>query len=333
MIYYYSVSNGEKKVLLEMNSKLPSYLRDVTNNYFCFMEGPSFEEENLFKILINFNCVDGYLDDLAYESCSLHCKKEGVLKRSPDRTEIVNLTDHITYVILPDKKIRMEGKRNYEMMNEIIRLLRVCFEILLEEKGFIKLHMGILGCCKKVFGVVGKPNGGKTTLILELLEKNKIDFFCSNDKSFVNRNLECYGICQRIGIRAEAYEKYIGKAEKNIKSEGKVYMWPNELMKIFDTNIVNKTKINGIICCDFCLSEHVKVLQVEKKYKEEFYPQFIKNYTDDANMNRIKEEIVSRWGIKNKEVYGIIEKEIKKILWKKISGNYGELANLNLLVL
>ena len=74
--------------------------------------------------------------------------------------------------------------------NWIVRIIRELYLREKEDKGYFFMHGTALEVHNKGIMILGTSGSGKTTLAVKLLELNEIKGFLSNDRVFVNENLQ-----------------------------------------------------------------------------------------------------------------------------------------------
>ncbi len=201
------------------------------------------------------------------------------------------------------------------------RLLR---EIL--TSGYLRLHASCAVIQNKAFLIMGNKSSGKTTLLCNLL--NLGAEFCANDRTIVyhdGRNLIAFGhpVSVRLAHEMVAAMPKLNKLnleemcfnDINNQSE-KIEISPNELRKIFATNIAQYHVISGVIIPSFCLGGKLTCLSEEKKE--------VVLYNNILNPDPAFPEYYR----KNCEVrsYSNLLSDIIELPWSKITGDF---YNLN----
>lgn len=92
---------------------------------------------------------------------------------------------------IDEKNYKIIVKENTETSaNWIVRIIRELYLREKEDKGYFFMHGTALEIHNKGIMILGTSGSGKTTLAVKLLELNEIKGFLSNDRVFVNENLQ-----------------------------------------------------------------------------------------------------------------------------------------------
>lgn len=155
----YKLSDGHNIVSVICNQKTIEKIVRIMMGYVNLIE-----EDNINTVIMNiclYEDVYEVNDDLMTENIKLHCDKDGyVYKGEP--IIINNISDNIVYKIKKNE-VAVYGYAKDEYYIEIVRLIRMCFQLGLRFNGYRKLHISILS--KNVtWGLVGDKGAGKTTL-------------------------------------------------------------------------------------------------------------------------------------------------------------------------
>ena len=160
----YKLSDGHNIVSVICNQKTIEKIVRIMMGYVNLIE-----EDNINTVIMNiclYEDVYEVNDDLMTENIKLHCDKDGyVYKGEP--IIINNISDNIVYKIKKNE-VAVYGYAKDEYYIEIVRLIRMCFQLGLRFNGYRKLHISILS--KNVtWGLVGDKGAGKTTMLLHML--------------------------------------------------------------------------------------------------------------------------------------------------------------------
>lgn len=239
---------------------------------------------------------------------------------------------------IDEKNYKIIVKENTETSaNWIVRIIRELYLREKEDKGYFFMHGTALEIHNKGIMILGTSGSGKTTLAVKLLELNEIKGFLSNDRVFVNENLQMdyfpqvvtyamgtvknnnrlnqYFIDNKILERRKKlnYEE----AENNIDCNTPL----TDVAKVFDyTEMKARTKLDYIIYPRFDINtKELEVLEMSEVEKEKLLE--ITNFTPNDT-----ESLRKPWIRKRKTNEKIIldcksrlnEKIMKEVKIKKI---------------
>lgn len=258
----YKLSDGHNIVSVICNQKTIEKIVRIMMGYVNLIE-----EDNINTVIMNiclYEDVYEVNDDLMTENIKLHCDKDGyVYKGEP--IIINNISDNIVYKIKKNE-VAVYGYAKDEYYIEIVRLIRMCFQLGLRFNGYRKLHISILS--KNVtWGLVGDKGAGKTTMLLHML--NNGYYLTSNDKALISREGKCVGTCQRIGIQEYTMDKYNIQKNDAIIIGKKYYLWPIDLVNKYGTLIKKQVVLDAILVLNYQAGSDLQISEIhDVQYKK-----------------------------------------------------------------
>lgn len=315
----YKLSDGHNIVSVICNQKTIEKIVRIMMGYVNLIE-----EDNINTVIMNiclYEDVYEVNDDLMTENIKLHCDKDGyVYKGEP--IIINNISDNIVYKIKKNE-VAVYGYAKDEYYIEIVRLIRMCFQLGLRFNGYRKLHISILS--KNVtWGLVGDKGAGKTTMLLHML--NNGYYLTSNDKALISREGKCVGTCQRIGIQEYTMDKYNIQKNDAIIIGKKYYLWPIDLVNKYGTLIKKQVVLDAILVLNYQAGSDLQISEIhDVQYKKKLYDSFVCDFSDKSEMNEIGKIIIecNEWIMPNEE-QDICDKLLTK-RWIEVQGEFESL--------
>ena len=220
-------------------------------------------------------------------------------------------------------KRQVYGYAKDEYYIEIVRLIRMCFQLGLRFNGYRKLHISILS--KNVtWGLVGDKGAGKTTMLLHML--NNGYYLTSNDKALISREGKCVGTCQRIGIQEYTMDKYNIQKNDAIIIGKKYYLWPIDLVNKYGILIKKQVVLDAILVLNYQAGSDLQISEIhDVQYKKKLYDSFVCDFSDKSEMNEIGKIIIecNEWIMPNEE-QDICDKLLTK-RWIEVQGEFESL--------
>lgn len=187
---------------------------------------------------------------------------------------------------IDDEHYKIIVKENTETSaNWIVRIIRELYLREKEDKGYFFMHGTALEVHNKGIMILGTSGSGKTTLAVKLLELNKIKGFLSNDRVFINKDLQMDYFPQAVTYamgtvknnnRLNQYfidNKILEKRKKINYEEAENNIDCNtpltDVAKVFDyTEMKARTKLDYIIYPRFDINtEKLEVLEMSEVEK------------------------------------------------------------------
>ena len=142
------------------------------------------DSKKFFEMLNLINDSIGIIYD------SFKNQKHKEVKLNNEYYYLVDTQEYIGNKI-DEKNYKIIVKENTETSaNWIVRIIRELYLREKEDKGYFFMHGTALEIHNKGIMILGTSGSGKTTLAVKLLELNEIKGFLSNDRVFVNENLQ-----------------------------------------------------------------------------------------------------------------------------------------------
>ena len=230
---------------------------------------------------------------------------------------------------IDDEHYKIIVKENTETSaNWIVRIIRELYLREKEDKGYFFMHGTALEVHNKGIMILGTSGSGKTTLAVKLLELNKIKGFLSNDRVFINKDLQMDYFPQAVTYamgtvknnnRLNQYfldNKILEKRKKINYEEAGNNIDCNtpltDVAKVFDyTEMKARTKLDYIIYPRFDINtEKLEVLKMSEVEIEKLLE--ITNFTPN-DTESLRKPWIRKRKINDKEIL-----DCKSILNKKI---------------
>lgn len=266
-------------------------------------------------------------DGILYDSFKNQQHKETKINN-----EYYYLVDTQEYIgnKIDDEHYKIIVKENNEnAANWIVRIIRELYLREKEDKGYFFIHGTALEVDNKGIMLLGTSGSGKTTLAVKLLELNRMKRFLSNDRVFVDNNLNMdyfpLAVTYAMGTvkndrKLDTYFKnnrilekkknlIYEDAENNVDCNTPL----NDVTEIFDlTDMVARTKLDYIIYPRFDKEfKGIEILEMTPSEKKELLE--ITNFTPNDTESLRKPWIRKRL-IREKEILKNKRNLVKKIM-------------------
>lgn len=318
IINLYSESEINEKLIDNMSPYYSLRVRKVKKKDMKLYYLDSFSEKKL-------------IEGIKPKMIKLHCESFGLkyeLKTNNNKVfyYIFDKKRNFKYIILSEEELVFIGNNSKEESeNEMLRILRGAFEMLMKQKNFVKLHFASLICNGVNLLIAGKKGGGKTTFLTRLLEtKYKNTYFVSNDKSLVGiekGKLKSIGLPIRVGIQPGTLRNFKELIKYSSYSyNGKNYFWMKEFASFFNKEIRKDNLPQLIVIPNLNLNKSdIEIRELSYESKLEILKKEILRFNDKVDPNYIfslmqrKDEML--------EINSIIVKELIKLKWIEVEGN------------
>lgn len=275
-------------VINKVNESIIPYKKDCNK----WIEIEYVVDKNIFKKL--YNTIKNN-EGIIYDSFKKQQHKEVEIDK--EHYYLVNTEEYIGNKIdeLHYKIIVEENNEN--SANWIVRIIRELYLREKEDKEYAFMHGTGIEIDNKGLLLLGTSGSGKTTLAVKMMELNYKKKFLSNDRVFINKDMNMDYFPQAITYAMgtvknnEKLNKYfkdtriLEKKKKITYEEAQNDVDCNtpltDVAKIFnDVNMVSRTKLNTIIYPRFDKDfESIEVINMTKKEKKELLE--ITNFTPD----------------------------------------------------